>query len=156
MSSVCHYEYGVIASRLATRTGKSAKTAAEILNPRLPFSCLFDSFVSFVFCMKVFECVNLKLYFWKRTKIEIIYILPLTFSAFHALFSKDDDRNVTSWLHSHVKLFCNLLSLTSAFPVTRLLDTDHASMLWIVLKSTDYRSSTEYIKFNYSLLSFKL
>ena len=50
---------------LAVRTGTSTKTAAEFLTFRFPFSCLYNSCISFSFCLKVCEYENLEALFLK-------------------------------------------------------------------------------------------
>ena len=45
--------------------GASTKTAAEFLTFRFPFSCLYNSCVSFLFCLKVCECEKLEALFLK-------------------------------------------------------------------------------------------
>ena len=45
--------------------GTSTTTAAEILTFRFPFSSLYNSYVSFTFCLKVCEYENLEALFLK-------------------------------------------------------------------------------------------
>ena len=45
--------------------GTSTKTAAEFLTFRFPFSCLYNSCVSFSLCLKVCEYENLEALFLK-------------------------------------------------------------------------------------------
>ena len=56
----------------------SAKTAAEILTSNLPFSCLYNlynSFVSFLFCMEDCASEKLEVLFLKRYKYFKVFIL---------------------------------------------------------------------------------
>ena len=50
---------------IAAGTGTSTKTAAEFLTFRFPFSCLYNSYVPFSFCLKVCEYKNLEALFLK-------------------------------------------------------------------------------------------
>ena len=55
----------------AARTGTSTKTAPEFLTIRFPFSCLYNSCVSFWFCLKV--CIEI---IQSYSNIHVHYIQP--------------------------------------------------------------------------------
>ena len=83
--------------------------AAEILTFRFPFSCLYNSCVSFSFCLKVCEYENLEALLLKLhedwnyfySNVHVLYkTRELRFSR---SVSTDDDRKVARWLYSHVQ-----------------------------------------------------
>ena len=83
--------------------------AAEILTFRFPFSCLYNSCVSFSFCLKVCEYENLEALLLKLhedwndfySNVHVLYkTRELRFSR---SVSTDDGRKVARWLYSHVQ-----------------------------------------------------
>ena len=54
---------GILSSEDGNRT--STKTAAELLTFRFPFSCLYNSCVSFLFCLNVYDYKKLEALFLK-------------------------------------------------------------------------------------------
>ena len=86
------------------RTRTSTKTAARLFT----FFRLYSSFVSFLVCVKVRDLKKIETSTARSTKIEVVHTLLFTFfrkpqHRFSLSVSKDDDVEVTSWLHSHVK-----------------------------------------------------
>ena len=88
----------------------STKTAAEFLTFPFPFSCLYNSRVSFSFCLKVCAYEYLEALFLKSCmKIEMICTLTFTFPyktrelSLSRSVSKENGGKVARWLHSHVQ-----------------------------------------------------
>ena len=89
---------------------------------RFPFSCLYNSCVSFLFCLKVSEYEKLEALFLKQQEnwndscanVHVLYkTQEMRFS--HSV-SKDDEWKVVRWLHSHVKWLYSVIIKT---PSTR-------------------------------------
>ena len=90
------------------RTRTSTKTAARLFTSCFSLFRLYSSFVSFLVCVKVRDLKKIETSTARSTKIEVVHTLLFTFSRkpqhrFSLSVSKDDDVEVTRWLHSHVK-----------------------------------------------------
>ena len=80
------------------------RTAAEFLTFRFPFSCLYNSCVSFSFCLVYENVLFLKLHGDRNDSSSNVHVFCKTQELrFSRTFSKDDGGKVARWLHSHVK-----------------------------------------------------
>ena len=103
---------------LSSEDGPSTKTAAEFLTCRFPFSCLYNSCVSFLFSLKVYIELH-KDWNDSYSNVHVLYKTPEL--RFLRSLSKDDGGKVARWLHSHVKwLYSVLKSIVLTFPSSLL------------------------------------